>query len=118
MVEVAAHLSDSVLPPLPVRQWVLSLPKRLRPFLPRDPALAGAVLRILLRAVRTLLLKRSPSAPADAQLGAVSFLHRFGSALMIARIYEAFPLRCPSALTPIATRTATSTIRWSTRAFS
>jgi hypothetical protein len=81
MVEVAAHLNDEVLPPLPVRQWVLSLPKRLRPFLPRDPALAGAVLRILLRAIRTLLLKRSPTAPADGQLGAVSFLHRFGSAL-------------------------------------
>jgi hypothetical protein len=81
MVEVAAHLNDEVLPPLPVRQWVLSLPKRLRPFLPRDPALAGAVLRILLRAIRTLLLKRSVTAPADAQLRAVSFLHRFGSAL-------------------------------------
>ena len=81
MVEVAAHLNDEVLPPLPVRQWVLSLPERLRPFLPSDAALAGAVLRILLRAIRTLLLKRSPTAPAAARLGAVSFLHRFGSAL-------------------------------------
>jgi hypothetical protein len=39
------------------------------------------VLRILLRAVRTTLRRASPAAPADAQLGAVSFLHRFGSAL-------------------------------------
>jgi hypothetical protein len=37
MVQVAAHLTDHVLPPLPVRQWVLSLPKRIRPFLPHDP---------------------------------------------------------------------------------
>jgi hypothetical protein len=81
MVEVAAHLSDEVLPPLPVRQWVLSLPKRLRPFLPHDPALAGAMLRILLRAIRTLLLRLCHDAPADAQLGAISFLHRFGSSL-------------------------------------
>jgi hypothetical protein len=81
MVEVAAHLSDQVLPPLPVRQWVFSLPKRLRPFLPRDPSLTGAVLRVLLRAIRTLLRKRCPGAPAQAQLGAVSFLHRFGSSL-------------------------------------
>jgi hypothetical protein len=29
--------ADHVLPPLPVRQWVLSLPKRIRPFLPHDP---------------------------------------------------------------------------------
>jgi hypothetical protein len=81
MVEVAAHLADHVLPPLPVRQWVLSLPKRIRPFLPHDPRLAGDVLRVLLRAIRTTLRRASPSAPADAQLGAVSFLHRFGSAL-------------------------------------
>ena len=46
MVETAAHLTDDVLPPLPVRQWVLSLPKRLRPFLHRNPAIAGAVLCI------------------------------------------------------------------------
>ena len=30
MVETAAHLSDHVLPPLPLRQWVLAVPKRLR----------------------------------------------------------------------------------------
>jgi hypothetical protein len=32
MVETAAHLADRVLPPLPVRQWVLAVPKRLRYF--------------------------------------------------------------------------------------
>ena len=45
MVEIAAHLVDHVIPPVPVRQWVLSLPKRLRGFLQRDAALAGTVLR-------------------------------------------------------------------------
>ena len=30
MVETAAHLVDHVLPPLPVRQWVLAVPRRLR----------------------------------------------------------------------------------------
>jgi hypothetical protein len=81
MVEVAAHLTDHVLPPLPLRQWVLSLPKRIRPFLSHDPRLAGDVLRVLLRGTRTTLRRSSPSATGDAQLGAVSFLHRFGSAL-------------------------------------
>ncbi|MGI9182062.1 MAG: transposase, partial [Longimicrobiaceae bacterium] len=81
MVEVAAHLTDHVLPPLPVRQWVLSLPKRIRPFLPHDPRLAGDVLRVLLRGIRSTLRHASPGAAPDAQLGAVSFLHRFGSAL-------------------------------------
>jgi hypothetical protein len=30
MVERAAHLVDAVLPDVPVRQWVLTLPLRLR----------------------------------------------------------------------------------------
>jgi hypothetical protein len=33
MVATVAHLTDQVLPPLPVRQWVLAVPKRLRCFL-------------------------------------------------------------------------------------
>lgn len=37
MVEVAAHLTDPVLPPLPTRQWVLSVPKGIRPFLQFGP---------------------------------------------------------------------------------
>ena len=44
MVETAAHLSDHVLPPLPLRQRVLSVPKRLRYFLHRDAPVQGAVL--------------------------------------------------------------------------
>ncbi|MGV2480205.1 UNVERIFIED_CONTAM: transposase zinc-binding domain-containing protein, partial [Salmonella enterica subsp. enterica serovar Weltevreden] len=36
MVETAAHLNDHVFPRLPVRQWVLSVPKRLRYFMQRD----------------------------------------------------------------------------------
>jgi hypothetical protein len=81
MAELAAHLTDHVLPHLAARQWVLSVPKRLRPFLHHNPDIAGAVLRIFLRAMRTTLRRATPGAPADAQLGAVSFLHRFGSSL-------------------------------------
>ena len=65
MAEVAAHVTDHVLPHLPVRQWVLSLPKRLRPFLEGSPDIAGAVLRIFIRAVRTTLWRTSPGAPRD-----------------------------------------------------
>jgi hypothetical protein len=41
MAETAAHLSDHVVPRLPVRQWVLSVPKRLRYFMQRDGAVLG-----------------------------------------------------------------------------
>jgi hypothetical protein len=58
-----------------------SVSKGIRPFFHHDPALAGAVLQVLLRAVRTALRRGSPGAGPDARIGAVSFLHRFGAAL-------------------------------------
>ena len=42
MVETAAHLALHVIPRLPVRQWVLSVPKRLRYHLEHDPAFLDA----------------------------------------------------------------------------
>ena len=73
-----------MIPHLPVRQWVLSVPKRLRPFLHQTPEVASGVLGIFLRALRSALRDASPGAPAsvrDAQLGAISFAQRFGSSL-------------------------------------
>jgi len=81
MAETAAHLVDHVFPPLPVRQWVLSVPKRLRFFLERDPQRAGAVLRIFLRVIEAQLRQSSTGAGAGARLGAVTFVHRFGSSV-------------------------------------
>ena len=81
MVETAAHLTDHVFPRLPLRQWVLAVPKRLRYFLQRDPDLQGAALRLFLRAVEQTLRAHSAGAGPTARLGAVAFIHRFGSAL-------------------------------------
>ena len=84
MAEVAAHLTDEVIPHLPVRQWVLSVPKRLRPFLHQTPEVASGVLAIFLRALSSALRDASPGAPGavrDAQFGAISFPQRFGSSL-------------------------------------
>ncbi len=81
MVETAAHLVDHVFPQLPVRQWVLSLPKRLRYFLRHDRRTVTAVLTIFLRVVEQVLRERAPGAAPKARLVAVSFVHRFGSAL-------------------------------------
>ncbi len=60
--QTAAHLTDHVFPRLPLRQWVLAVPKRLRYFLQRDPALHGAALRLFLRAVAVLRAPRSARA--------------------------------------------------------
>lgn len=45
-------LVDHVFPPLPVRQWVLCVPNRLRWSLEREPGGISAVLHILLRVPR------------------------------------------------------------------
>jgi hypothetical protein len=81
MVATAAHLTDHVLPDLPVRQWVLAVPKRLRYFLERDADLQGAALRLFLRRVEQCLRAHSPGSGPAARLGAVAFIHRFGSSL-------------------------------------
>ena len=81
MVATAAHLTDHVLPRLPVRQWVLAVPKRLRYFLQRDADLQGAALRLFLRVVEQRLRAHSPGSGPAARLGAVAFIHRFGSTL-------------------------------------
>ncbi len=51
MAEVAANLIERVLPPVPVRQWVLSVPWALRLRMACDPRLCRAVARAFLRAV-------------------------------------------------------------------
>jgi hypothetical protein len=60
---------------------VLSVPKRVRWHLREKPELIGGLLPIFLRAVKTKLRQRSPSAPPGARFGAVAFVHRFGSYL-------------------------------------
>jgi len=81
MVETAAHLADHVLPRLPVRQWVLSLPKRLRYHLQHDREALNSALRIFLDAVEQHLRRRCPGAGPKSRIGAVAFIHRFGSSL-------------------------------------
>ena len=81
MVETAAHLVDHVIPRVPMRQWVLTVPKRVRYFLQRNPKLFSGVLRVFMRALNTALRRHSPGAPCNSRFGAVAFLHRAGSSL-------------------------------------
>jgi hypothetical protein len=68
MAETAAHLVGHVIPHVPVRQFVLSVPKRLRPYLHHRPRTASAVLHILLRALQATLREACPTAPRTAAL--------------------------------------------------
>jgi len=83
MAETAAHLTDHVFPRLPVRQWVLSVPKRLRYFMQRDGVVLNMVLRIFLRVIAQSLQAHCPGAlsvdKTALHIGAVAFIHRFSS---------------------------------------
>lgn len=82
MAETAAHLVDHVFPRLPVRQWVLSFPKRLRYHLD-DAELQNAVLHSFLHAIEQGLRQGLADAQGEGKvrLGAVVFIHRFGALL-------------------------------------
>lgn len=59
MADTAAHLVDCVIPAVPVRQWVLSLPYALRFRAAFDSELMGELLGIFIHEVFTSLRKRA-----------------------------------------------------------
>jgi hypothetical protein len=82
MTERAAHLVDHVFPPVAVRQWVLSLPFRLRYLLAWDHDLARAIGGLFMRAVLGFLRRRRRAAGTDGgRSGGVLVIQRFGGAL-------------------------------------
>lgn len=82
MAERAAHLVDHVFPDVPVRQWVLSLPHRLRYLLAWDHDLCRAASGVAVRAVLGFLRRRARrEGVADGRSGAVVVVQRFGGAL-------------------------------------
>ena len=58
---------------------MLAVPERPRHFRHRDADLQGATLRLFLCAVEQRLRVHSPGSGPAARLGAVAFIHRFGS---------------------------------------
>jgi hypothetical protein len=58
MSQTAAHLVDHVIPHVPVRQWVLSLPIPLRLLLAAQPELVTPVLQVVQRVITRHLLAR------------------------------------------------------------
>ncbi len=81
MTSVAAELTDRVIPFVPVRQFVLSVPHRLRYLLAYDHDRCTAVLRIFIRALLSLYRRRARKAGiSDGCNGTVTFIQRFGSA--------------------------------------
>ena len=88
MSDVAAHLVEEVLPEVPVRQWVGSLPWRLRYPLAYDWRLCADVLAAFVRALTRSLRRRAKAqlglrSVQDALVGAITFVQRSDSSLRV-----------------------------------
>jgi hypothetical protein len=82
MQSTALQLVDAVLPAVPTRQWVLSLPRWARFLLARDPTLITRMLDHALRTIFAWQRKRARrQGAASSRAGAVTFVQRFGGAL-------------------------------------
>jgi hypothetical protein len=83
MADTAAWLVDRVLPWVPYRQWVLSLPFALRYRMAYDSALMTAICKAFAGGVFSEYYRRARQAgvTGKTQCGAVTFVQRFGSAL-------------------------------------
>ena len=85
MSETASHLVDHVLPSVPMRQWVLTVPQPLRYLLSYDRELCSLVVTEHIRSVFGWLRQKAKAelglgSTSDAQAGAITALQRFNSA--------------------------------------
>ena len=80
MAQTAAHLVDQVIRPVPVSQWVLSLPIPLRLLLAAQPKRVTPVLQVVHRVLTSHLLGQAGLKADEADSGAVTPIQRLGSA--------------------------------------
>lgn len=84
MAQTAANLVDHVLPAVPPRQWVLTLPFPLRARLAFDGHLLGAVCRLFVDSVLLWYRRRMQrDGVAAGQGGAVTVIQRCSSDLKL-----------------------------------
>jgi hypothetical protein len=85
MAERAAHLVDHVIPAdVPVRQWVLSVPHRLRYRLAYDHRLCRTVLQVFVRALRSAYRRAARrQGLSGGETGMVTSVQRFGGAVNV-----------------------------------
>ena len=84
MSESAAFFVDHILPVVPIRQWVLSVPMPLRFWMARNPRLLSEVLTVAIRAISGFYRQQAKGNPVDAhQTGSITLVQRFGGACQL-----------------------------------
>jgi hypothetical protein len=79
MIESAALLVDEVLPEVPMRQWVLSVPFTLRYLFAREPQAMSAALGVVYRTIATFQQHKAGCRRGQADCGLVTVIQRFGA---------------------------------------
>ena len=86
MAETAALLVDRVIPRVPVRQWVLSMPFDVRFVLAKDAKLLSGVIRIWVSEIFRDMRRRSKARGyPGGKCGGLTVVQRFGSSLNLMR---------------------------------
>ena len=84
MTELAAHIVDSVIPAVPVRQFVLTLPPHLRAVVAWNAELRDKVLRAFMRALEKHYVQQALAKGAtEPKFAAISVLQRWDGALRV-----------------------------------
>jgi hypothetical protein len=88
MADTAAHLVDRVLPDVPIRQWVLSIPVAMRYRLAYDAKLTREVLHIFVQSLFASLRRRAKQRYGirNAECGGVTLVQGFGGAIYVAKL--------------------------------
>jgi predicted Zn-ribbon and HTH transcriptional regulator len=82
MHDIAFHLTDNILPRVPYRMWVLTLPRPIRLLMLRDKTVLSKVLNIYIRALFSFQRKVGRNDGFGRCLpGSVTFTQLFGGAL-------------------------------------
>jgi hypothetical protein len=84
MAQTAAHLVEQVIPWVPTRQWVVSVPIPLRYWMASSQDLTAQVHTIIRRTIAQYYVNQAVTRGAERSQvhpGAVSFLQRFGSSI-------------------------------------
>ena len=84
MAQTAAHLVEQVIPWVPTRQWVVSVPVPLRYWMAASQELTATVHTIIRTRIGRYYMNQAVTrglARANVQPGSVTFIQRFGSAI-------------------------------------
>ncbi len=101
MSSQAAHLVDHVLPRVPIRQWVFTLPWELRALLAYNPDVLEGVKRIWWDSIAWWLnLQAKRQGLEEVHLGGVNMVQRFDSALRLNVHFHTLVLSGVYSLTP------------------